>query len=297
MIFVSLQRNCGYIKKMNNNVKICSLASGSNGNAYYIENGGEAILIDIGISYKQLKNRAKSRGIDLRKLIAAFITHEHSDHVRGLRVMSQNYPFETYMTKGTAHSCRPYYMPERAPKRIQCGEAVTVGQFKVFCFAKPHDVAEPCSFRIETGGLSIGVFTDIGCACEGLCENLKKCHVAFLESNYDERMLWDGDYPDFLKERIASDCGHLSNKQAADIVEQTNPDNLHTIILSHLSADNNRPSIALKAFAHLTDKYKISTASRYEAGELLTVTDKECYVPQQSIIFPERLDRVELKIK
>ncbi|MBP5365001.1 MAG: MBL fold metallo-hydrolase [Bacteroidales bacterium] len=281
---------------MNNNVKICSIASGSNGNAYYIENGEEAILIDIGISYKQLKNRAKARGIDIRKIKAVFITHEHSDHVRGLRVFSQNYDIDTYMTQGTAHSCRPYYMPAKAAKRIRCGETIEVGPFKVFCFAKPHDVAEPCSFRIETGGLSIGVFTDIGCACDGLAENLAECHVAFLESNYDEAMLRDGKYPEYLKRRIASDEGHLSNAQAVRIIEQVNPAKLHTLILSHLSADNNRPQIALKAFAHLAGRYKISTASRYEAGEILYVGEKECTGQQQTIVFPERLDRVELKV-
>lgn len=276
---------------MEMNVKICSLASGSNGNAYYIEAGDESILVDAGISYRQLKNRAKSKGIDIRKIKAIFITHEHSDHVRGLRVLSQNYKFDTYMTHGTALKCREYYLPVRPAKCIKYDEMVSVGIFNIYCFKKPHDVEEPCSFRIEVKGINIGIFTDIGCICDELCENLAKCHVAFLESNYDEAMLRDGKYPQHLKQRIASNLGHLSNIQAADIVEQVNPQHLHTLILSHLSAENNHPRLAIKAFERFDGKYKIITASRYEAGELMTVDVNSCESSPKAITIPERLDR------
>lgn len=277
-------------------VKICSLASGSNGNAYYIETEEEAILIDVGISYRQLKNRAKSKGINIKKIKAVFITHEHSDHVRGLRVFSQNSTFETYMTQGTAHNCKSYYMPIKVSHRVKDGDMTEVGKFKVYCFSKPHDVAEPCSFRIEAEGINIGVFTDIGCVCEGLKSNLSKCHAVFLESNYDEDMLWTGKYPECLKRRVASDKGHLSNKQSSEIVAEVNPSVLHTIILSHLSADNNRPQIALKAFEQFKDRYTIMTASRYEAGELYTVTEEYCTSKAKPIVIPDRLDRCPIKI-
>lgn len=259
-----------------NHTYICSIASGSNGNAYYIGTSTEGILIDCGISYRQLVGRARKVGIDLRKIKAVFVTHEHSDHVRGLRVFCQNFSIPCYMTRGTALKCRPFYLPPQPPIAINYGDVTTIGAFRVHCFAKPHDVEEPCSFRVEVNDLSIGVFTDIGCTCPGLEEHLRLCHVAFLESNYDEDMLWAGKYPPHLKQRVASDKGHLSNAQAAQIVREVAPPYLHTIILSHLSADNNRPLIAHKAFADIAEYTNVMHASRYEAGQVFEVFTDKC---------------------
>jgi phosphoribosyl 1,2-cyclic phosphodiesterase len=272
-------------------VRICSIASGSNGNAYYIEYGEEAILVDAGISAKQILKRATQRKIDINRVKAVFVSHEHSDHVRGLHVLCDRLNIPAYMTRGTVEGMRTYYMPKNPPIRIDVDGITCIGDMKVHSFSKPHDVIEPCSFRVECGEINIGVFTDIGCSCEGLMENLSKCHVAFLESNYDEEMLRAGKYPAQLKQRILSDKGHLSNAQAADIVRTVDAPNLHTLILSHLSADNNRPQIALKAFAEFADRINISTASRYEAGEVFTVTTETSETPQTKIVFPERLDR------
>ncbi len=277
-------------------LKICSIASGSNGNAYYIESGGVAMLVDMGIAYRTFQSRCKSRGIDPKLIKYVFITHEHSDHVRGLPSLCRSTGARAYMTAGTARKCKPFYMPSERVVGIGCDSVTEVGPFRVTSFSKPHDVAEPCSFRIEAEGLSVGVFTDIGTRCPGLMENLSKCHVAFLESNYDEQMLWSGKYPEILKRRVASDFGHLSNEQAAQIVADADAKQLHTLLLSHLSADNNRPQIALKAFARFGDRYKVLTASRFEASELLTVTDKECIAPQRPIVIPERLDRAQHKL-
>lgn len=260
----------------NQHTYICSIASGSNGNAYYIGTDTESILIDCGISYRQLIGRARKAGLNLHNVKAVFITHEHSDHVRGLRVFCQNYNVPCYMTKGTALKCRPFYMPNTPPIAIKYGENITIGAFTVYCFQKPHDVEEPCSFRVEVNNLNVGVFTDIGCNCAGLSEHLHECHVAFLESNYDEDMLWNGKYPMYLKQRVASDEGHLSNKQAANIVREVNPPYLHTIILSHLSADNNHPLIAHKAFAEFADRMKIMHASRYEVGPVFEIDEEKC---------------------
>lgn len=282
---------------MNHTVRICSLASGSNGNAYYIETENGAILIDVGISYRQLVGRARSQKLNLQRIKAAFITHEHSDHVRGLRVFCNKYNIPAYMTAGTANRCKPYYMPADPVRKIAADSVTVVGDITVHSFSKPHDVAEPCSFMVEAHGVNIGVFTDIGTNCPGLSKHLAMCHVAFLESNYDEAMLWAGRYPQQLKVRVASDVGHLSNKQAADIVEEVNPPLLHTLILSHISADNNRPQIAAKEFERFGGRYRIMTASRYEAGEVYTVTTEECTSKPKEIIIPERLDRQQLAIK
>lgn len=258
---------------MTNTVKICAIASGSNGNAYYIEAGDDAILIDIGISYLQLSKRSRARGINLLKVKAAFITHEHSDHIRGLRTLCNKQKVAVYMTHGTAGGSRSYYLPTLAWNEIDLGDIVEVGPFRVHCFSKPHDVKEPCSYRVEVEGLNIGVFTDIGHIEPELEEQLRPCHAVFLESNYDEAMLRTGPYPIDLQNRIAGPLGHLSNKDSAELISRIKPPHLHTIILSHLSEHNNTPHIANKAFDILQNKYKILIASRFDAGPLLTVSE------------------------
>lgn len=248
------------------------MASGSNGNAYYIAYGEDAVLIDCGITYKQMTTRAKKQGVDLRRIKAIFITHEHSDHIRGLRGLTDKLETTCYMTRGTAEKSKNWYMPAKTPTAIHYDEVIEVGDFRVHCFEKPHDVEEPCSFRVEVGGVNIGVFTDIGAPCQQLKQHLAECHVVFLESNYDVDMLWKGKYPQFLKERVTSGNGHLSNVESAQLVQEVNPPHLHTIILSHISANNNHPHIAKKAFEILGDKYKVINASRHEAGNVMIIT-------------------------
>lgn len=278
-------------------VKVCSLASGSNGNVYYIEYGGEALVVDVGISYSKLKNRAMTRHIDLKKIRHAFITHEHSDHVFGLSGLSHRADVRAYMTRGTWKGMREKYRPDASRTTfITIGEPVTVGPFTVYSFAKPHDVMEPCSYRIEAGGVSIGVFTDIGAPCEGLSESLSLCHLAFLESNYDQEMLLKGSYPDYLKKRVISGQGHLSNVQAREVVDAAQTDNLRALFLSHISKDNNRPEIALRAFSDLADRFLIKVMSRDEASDIWRVTREGVAKVPPVIEIPERLDRVPLRV-
>lgn len=280
------------------NVYVCSLASGSNGNVYYIEYDGEAILVDVGISYKKLKNRAMTRQVDLSKVRAAIISHEHSDHVYGLAAFCHHQDVRAYMTRGTFDAMKPKYRPDPSVVGIlRVNDSSKVGKFTVHCFAKPHDVKEPCSFRIEVAGISIGVFTDIGAPCDGLKEHLAKCHMAFMESNYDESMLQaNRKYTDFLKRRIVSGHGHLSNKESAAIVSEVNSQTLHTLFLSHISEENNSPEVAMEAFASLTDKYRIEVMSRVEASQIWHVSATESTVVPQKILIPARLDRVPITI-
>ncbi|HOO84965.1 MAG TPA: MBL fold metallo-hydrolase [Prolixibacteraceae bacterium] len=250
-------------------VEVCALASGSNGNCYYIGNENEAILVDAGISCKQILQRMNNRELDTTKLKAVFITHEHADHVRGARVLSKklNLPiFYTYGTWNNTHksSRSPYY------KFIHIDQALTLGAFTIHAFAKNHDAGEPCSYRIEIENKSVGVMTDIGSVCNNVIEHLQKCNVVFLESNYDEQMLWDGPYPWHLKKRIASDVGHLSNLQALNLVNTYANGELKTIFLSHLSGENNTPAIASNAFKPLNEKYKIIETSRHEASVIFS---------------------------
>ena len=248
-------------------IEICALASGSNGNCYYIGNNTDAVLIDAGISSKQIILRMQSRQLSPAKIRAVFITHEHIDHVRGARVLSNKLGAPVYYTSGTYNAIRA---EERAANSrfFTAGDTITIGPFQIHSFTKNHDAAEPCSFRIEYEQNNVGVFTDIGEACENVQSNLKQCRAVFLESNYDHEMLWKGAYPYPLKQRVASTVGHLSNDQSLELVKTHAGDKLEYIFLSHLSKENNTPQKAYQNFDELKTRFNIQLTSREEATDV-----------------------------
>ncbi|ASB50162.1 MBL fold metallo-hydrolase [Alkalitalea saponilacus] len=248
-------------------LEICAIASGSNGNCYYIGNGEEAVLVDAGISRRQVLERMNKCGLDIRKVKAIFISHEHADHFRGVRVLSKKLEIPVYMTK---KSWEKSWGPNRPDKvsLFSPGDVVNIGKFKVHTFLKNHDAAEPCSFRLEYEGKNVGVFTDIGKACDNVISHLAFCQALFLESNYDEDMLWNGPYPYYLKTRVASDFGHLSNTQACELLQSHHHPELKVVFLSHLSQENNRPDVAASAFEALSDKFQIKVTNRFAVGEV-----------------------------
>jgi phosphoribosyl 1,2-cyclic phosphodiesterase len=248
-------------------LEICAIASGSNGNCYYIGNDKDAVLIDAGISCKQILIRLKERNLNPSKIKAVFVSHEHSDHMRGARGVSKKMNVPIYLTAktfdGSYRNLRPDY-----PKYFAPGEVVGVGEFSIHSFLKNHDASEPCSFRVQYKNINVGVFTDIGEPCENVTAHLGQCDGLFLETNYDEKMLWEGRYPYFLKQRVASSVGHLSNNQAFDLLQTHAGENLKCVFLSHLSKENNTPEVALNSMLNLTSRFEIKLTSRYEAGEV-----------------------------
>jgi len=252
-------------------VEICALASGSNGNCYYIGNGEEAVLVDAGLSFKQILRRLEAKNLDPKKIKAVFITHEHGDHVRGARVTGKKLDIPVYMTEGTFRASFRTWKPiSYLP--IADNLPVTVGSFKIFPILKNHDATEPTSFRVVHQDISIGVFTDIGAPCDNVKRHLQLCHALFLEANYDHMMLKEGPYPYHLKVRIDSTTGHLSNVQAFELLRENAHPELRCVFLSHLSAENNTPELALNEFKSLEDKYLIKLTDRFNAGEIYTIT-------------------------
>lgn len=251
-------------------VEICALASGSNGNCYYIGNGEDAVLVDVGISRKQVLLRMAKLGLNPKKVKAIFISHEHADHMRGVKVLSKVLDVPVYMTKLTYEKC---WNPNRPMNYafFKPGVPVDIGSVTIHPFIKKHDAVEPCSFRVSVNGHEVGVFTDIGEPCENLVQNFKVCNAVFLESNYDENMLWNGAYPYHLKQRVASANGHLSNIQAQNLVKEFGHSHLKHIFLSHISQENNTPELAMSAFSELKTLFAIYLTSRYDASELITL--------------------------
>jgi len=248
--------------------EICALASGSNGNCYYIGNEKEAVLIDIGIYYKRLIERLNETGLDKNKIKAIFISHEHTDHIQGAKVTSKKLGIPVFYTKKTYHKC---YDKNKADNFgfFEIDTPYTLGDIEIFPFSKQHDAVEPCSFRIKIEDKNIGVMTDIGAVDNTLEKEFAKCNAAFLESNYDENLLQNGLYPYHLKERVSSSKGHLSNIQARKLIEKFASPNLKTIFLSHISAANNTHEIVKETFYKLSDKYTILLTSRQKASKTI----------------------------
>jgi phosphoribosyl 1,2-cyclic phosphodiesterase len=248
-------------------LEICAIASGSNGNCYYIGNEKDAVLIDAGISCKQIVQRMKDRNLNPSKIKAVFVSHEHSDHMRGVRGVSKKLQVPVFLTAKTFNNSYRNLRPD-FPKFFNPGDVTNVGGFTIHSFSKNHDASEPCSFRVHHNGKNVGVFTDIGEACENVRQHLQMCDGLFLESNYDETMLWNGSYPWFLKQRVASDVGHLSNMQAYELLRTHAGENLKCVFLSHLSKENNTLEIAYESMHSLTSRFEVKLTSRYDAGEV-----------------------------
>lgn len=251
-------------------LEICAIASGSNGNCYYIGNKKDAILVDAGISCKQILLRLQTKELNPAKIKAVFISHEHGDHMRGARVLAKRLQVPVYITAKTYNAAYKNLRPDY-PKFFNPDSEISIGEFTVFPFLKNHDAAEPCSFRVEYAGKNIGVFTDIGTPCENVVSHVKKCNALFLETNYDEKMLWEGRYPYLLKRRIASEHGHLSNSQAFELLNEHGGVDLECVFLSHLSKENNSPEIAFNEIQPLESRFKVKLTSRYEAGEVMKI--------------------------
>ncbi|MFV0365606.1 MAG: MBL fold metallo-hydrolase [Mangrovibacterium sp.] len=248
-------------------LNVCAIASGSNGNCYYIGTDSEAIVIDAGLSSRQLQVRMHEAGINPSIIKAIIISHEHSDHARGARVLSKQLNVPVYTTKATFNATRKSIRPFAA-KWFEADSVFHVGNFEIHAFAKQHDAADGCSFRVVHEGCHIGVITDLGIADENTQREFSQCEFVFLESNYNTEMLWNGPYPMHLKERVQSHKGHLSNEQAVELVENHAGEQLHTVLLSHLSAENNSPEVAMYAFEKLKEHYNIELTYRHKATKI-----------------------------
>lgn len=248
-------------------LKIASVNSGSNGNCYYIGNEHDAVLVDAGISCRETERRMNRIGLSLKNVRAVFISHEHTDHTRGAEVISKKYRIPVYITDKTHHHSRLGFEPE-LKRTFSAYKPEKIGSLWVSAFPKSHDAAEPHSFIVEGHDRTVGVFTDIGTACDHLHFHLAQCHAAFLESNYDEGMLDRGRYPLELKRRIKGLKGHLSNNQALELFLAHKTSRLKLLILSHLSAENNHPDIVQRLFTLHAGATKIAIASRYQESEV-----------------------------
>lgn len=254
-------------------LKIAAIASGSNGNCYYLENRNDAVLIDAGISTRQIVTRMANLGLSMSRVRGVFISHEHADHVSGVDVLSRKYGVPVFMTRKTYASWgKAVDLP--LLNFFSPGQRIALGRINVHPFLKSHDAAEPCSFSVFSERRTVAVMTDIGIQCSNVIAHLGNADAIFLESNYDDKMLSEGPYPDYLKKRIASHKGHLSNTQAGTLVLEHASSRLRHVFLSHLSEKNNTPELAHETFKACISRRNdlnltLSVTSRYQESCLV----------------------------
>ncbi len=249
---------------------ISSLNSGSNGNCYYIGNNTEAVLVDAGISCKEIETRMKRLGLNMELVKAIFVSHEHTDHIKGIPIFAKKYRLPVYITEATRIKGRLKLEKQQAIS-FEPGKAVQIAGLEVMAFPKQHDAADPYSFSVAYNGIRVGIFTDIGSPCQNLVSHFKQCHAAFLEANYDEEMLDKGNYPYYLKTRIRGGKGHLSNAQALSLFLEHRPAFLSHLLLSHLSKHNNSPELVQQLFDQHANGVKIIVASREVESPLFQI--------------------------
>lgn len=229
-------------------LKICSIASGSSGNCIYIGTDTTHLLLDAGISGKKAEQGLKELGVGLSQLNGILITHEHSDHIKGLGVLERKHPVPMYMTDGTKEQLKNMSqigaIPWERQHTIRDGEAFEAGDIRIIPITVSHDAAEPVAYRFEAGGRRLAVITDLGYYNEEIIKRLGGLNTILLEANYDFGMLQTGSYPYPLKQRIHGLKGHLSNEDAGRLVYEIWNGGLHHVLLGHLSKENNMPLLA-----------------------------------------------------
>ncbi len=265
------------------NMAICSLSSGSSGNSYLVLSENTAVLVDAGVSARQIDQRLKSLGLSLESLDAVLITHEHKDHVKALPVLMKKLAVPFFATGGTEQAVR-----ETCPKAIDliaAGEEFRINDISVRPFTVSHDAAEPVGFSFCCKERKISIVTDTGCVTDEIRMNMRGSDILVLESNHDVNILRIGRYPWFLKQRIIGEKGHLSNDAAAealaDLLEEEKEAGLERdriVLLAHLSKENNFPQMALTTVRNLLEerglagrRIRIETLSRTETSPLYIV--------------------------
>jgi phosphoribosyl 1,2-cyclic phosphodiesterase len=252
-----------------------SLQSGSSGNCIYVEAGDVRLLIDAGITGSCAEERLAAHGRDIRSVTAVLISHDHSDHISHAGVFQRKYGLPVYVSPATfsaADSRRPLGKMKDV-RHFRSQDSIKFGDVVVHAIPTPHDGADGSVFVIEHKGKRLGVMTDLGHVFQDLIRIVSSLDAVFLESNYDPTMLAQGPYPAFLKQRIKGPRGHISNQEAADVLLRAfSANRLQWACLSHLSEQNNNPSVALRTHRGcLPESCTLHIAHRHQATAVLEV--------------------------
>lgn len=261
-------------------MNLCSIASGSSGNCIFIGTEQTSLLVDIGISAKQAETGLHTIDRTLKDIDGILVTHEHSDHIRGVGVAARRAGIPIYGTRGTLEAIKSCSslgkIDEGLYREISPDEIFQVGDMEIVPFRISHDAADPVAYRVNSGEKSAAVVTDLGVYNDYIVDHLQGLDAVLLEANHDVRMLQAGIYPYYLKQRILSNHGHLSNENAGRLLCRILHDNLKSVFLGHLSKENNYEALAYETVCtevtlgdnpYRANDFKIQVARRSEASE------------------------------
>lgn len=256
-------------------MRVCLLASGSKGNSVFVESGTTKLLIDAGLSARELLHRLAAIGTEGRELDAILISHEHSDHIRGAGALARKLKIPLLVSHQTFQAGSAS-IGKTEIIEFESGCPFTFNDIRVDPFSITHDACDPVGFMIECEEGKIGIATDLGIATGLVKQKLKGCRALVVESNHDEEMLVNGPYPWHLKQRIRSRHGHLSNSESASLLDEIIHTGLEAVFLAHLSEVNNDPGIALDTARTLMESRNICSpklilGNQYRVSEVLTV--------------------------
>jgi len=241
-------------------LKFCSLASGSSGNCQYVESNEVRILVDAGLSGKKIQQLLDDIEVDPSSIDYIFITHEHSDHIKGVGVLSRRFDIPVYANQrtweGIGNSIGSISTENR--KVFKTDEKFCLGDVDVLPFKIYHDAAEPVGYTFTKDDKKVSLLTDTGIVCERIKDTIKNSDVILIEANHDVEMVSYGKYPYYLKRRILSDEGHISNETCGEIIKEINDGTDKIYLLAHLSNENNTPKLAYDTVVHILKEAEVT---------------------------------------
>ena len=271
-------------------MRLCSIASGSSGNCIYVGSDTTHLLVDVGISGKRTEAGLKELDLSMRDIDGIFITHEHADHIAGLGVLGRKYGIPIYATKGTINAIKNSNAVGEIPDELFCpisaDEKIVIKDLVCNPMKISHDAAEPVAYRIQHGKKRVGIITDLGNYNDYTVESLKGMDALLLEANHDVNMLQVGPYPYYLKQRILGDRGHLSNERAGQLLCSLLHDKLQSVMLGHLSKENNLPELAYEAVRVEVTMTKLKEKEEGSVHTDIETSDFPMYVASRSEVSP-----------
>lgn len=251
-------------------IGFCPLASGSKGNCIYLGTNNTKILIDAGLSGKAIKNKLAEINVDISEIEAILISHEHSDHILGLKALTSQYRIPVFANSETA-KCILEFMDESPKFKIfTTGETFEYKDIEIHPFSIQHDTLDPVAFTLQTMGLKIGVCTDLGFATTLVEHNLKNCDHLYIEANHEVDMVHASARPMIYKQRVLGRNGHLSNSDSGKLIAKIANSRLKSVYLAHLSSECNTPEKALsivKSHLESSISFEISIADQYKISK------------------------------